>query len=144
MAEIQDYLTEYGKRLRDVRRILDISQKDFAGQLNVSPSFLSEIESGKTKPGYNFLLKLAAVFDVNPAWLLLGKGAMFFKTDEQASSIANDEFGDHTESIKELLWYFKHSPLVKLSVMAFASKFLLDNEDIIKRDIERNQQKDEK
>lgn len=143
MAEIQDYLTEYGKRLRDVRRVLDISQKDFAAQLNVSPSFLSEIESGKTKPGYNFLLKLAAVFDVSPAWLLLEKGAMFFK-DEKASAIENDEFGDHTESIKELLWYFKHSPLVKLSVMAFASKFLLDNEDIIKKDIERNQQKDEK
>lgn len=143
MAEIQDYLTEYGKRLRDVRRVLDISQKDFAAQLNVSPSFLSEIESGKTKPGYNFLLKLAAVFDVSPAWLLLEKGAMFFK-DEKASTIENDEFGDHTESIKELLWYFKHSPLVKLSVMAFASKFLLDNEDIIKKDIERNQQKDEK
>jgi transcriptional regulator with XRE-family HTH domain len=143
MTEIEDHLTEYGKRLRDVRRVLDISQKDFAAQLFVSPSFLSEIESGKTKPGYNFLLKLAAVFDVNPAWLLLGKGAMFFK-DETASTIANDEFGDHTESIRELLWYFKHSPLVKLSVMAFASKFLLDNEDIIKKDIERNQQKDEK
>jgi transcriptional regulator with XRE-family HTH domain len=143
MAEIQDHLIEYGKRLRDVRRVLDISQKDFAAQLDVSPSFLSEIESGKTRPGYNFLLKLAAVFDVSPAWLLLGKGAMFFK-DENTSAIVNDEFGDHTESIKELLWYFKHSPLVKLSVMAFASKFLLDNEDIIKRDIERNQQKAEK
>ena len=142
MAEIQDYLIEYGKRLRDVRRVLDISQKDFAAQLLVSPSFLSEIESGKTKPGYNFLVKLATVFDVNPAWILLGQGAMFFK-DEKNSSVANNEFGDHTASIMELLWYFKHSPLVKLSVMAFASKFLLDNEDIINRDIERNKLKDE-
>jgi hypothetical protein len=32
---------------------------------------------------------------------------------------------------------------VKLSVMAFAQKFLLDNEEIIQRDIERNKTKEE-
>ena len=142
MSEIQDYLTDYSKRLREVRRTLDISQKDFAAQLNISSSFLSEIESGKTKPGYNFLTKLASEFNINPAWLLLGKGTMFLKDDE-TGSIADDAFGDHTESIKELLWYFVHSPLVKLSVMAFATKFLLDNEEIIQRDIERNKPKEE-
>jgi hypothetical protein len=73
---------------------------------------------------------------------LLGKGTMFLKDDE-AGSITDDAFGDHTESIKELLWYFVHSPLVKLSVMAFATKFLLDNEEIIQRDIERNKPKEE-
>lgn len=143
MTEIQDYLSDYGKRLKEVRRILDISQKDFAAKLFVSPSFLSEIESEKTKPGYNLLLKLATVFDVNPAWILMGKEPIFFK-DKDTSTITEDEFGDHTESIMELLWYFKHSPLVKLSVMAFASKFLLDNEEIINRDIERNKPKEEK
>lgn len=142
MTEIHDYLIDYSKRLREVRRTLDISQKDFAAELKVSPSFLSEIESGKTKPGYNFLTKLAAVFNVNPSWILLGKGPMFIKDDE-TGSIADDEFGDHTESIKELLWHFKHSPLVKLSVMAFAQKFLLDNEEIIQRDIERNKTQEE-
>ncbi len=142
MNGIHDYLTDYSKRLREVRRTLDISQKDFAAELNISPSFLSEIESGKTKPGYNFLTKMAGVFNVNPSWILLAKGPMFIKDDE-TGSIADDEFGDHTESIKELLWHFKHSPLVKLSVMAFATKFLLDNEEIIQRDIERNKNKEE-
>ena len=142
MTEIRNYLTDYSKRLREVRRTLDISQKDFAAELNIAPSFLSEIESGKTKPGYNFLTKLAGVFNVNPSWILLGKGPMFIKDDE-TGSIADDEFGDHTESIKELLRHFKHSPLVKLSVMAFATKFLLDNEEIIQRDIERNKTKKE-
>ncbi len=142
MDQIQNNLIEYSKRLKDVRKALDISQKDFAAKLFVSPSFLSEIESGKTKPGYNLLTKLAAIFNVNPSFILLGKGAMFFAEDEN-SSIADDEFGDHTESIKELLWFFKNSPLVKLSVMAFASKFLLDNEEIIQRDIDRNKDKEE-
>ena len=142
MNSLQDSLAESGERVKDVRRALELSQKDFAAQLNIAPSFLSEIESGKTRAGYNFLIKMAGVFDVNPSWIILGKGEMFFK-DEGGASIWNNDFGEHTESIKELLWYFKHSPLVRLSVMAFASKFLLDNEEIIKRDIKKNEQKKE-
>lgn len=141
MNRIQDNLVEYGERVKKIRRELAISQKDFAAKLNIAASFLSEIESGKTKPGYNFLVKLAAEFDVNPSWILLGTGSMFIN---RTPPIGEDEFGIHTESIKELLWYFKRSPLVRLSVTAFASKFLLDNEAIIKRDIKKNEPEKEK
>jgi transcriptional regulator with XRE-family HTH domain len=141
MNRIQDNLVEYGERIKKIRRELAVSQKDFAAKLNIAASFLSEIESGKTKPGYNFLVKLAAEFDVNPTWILLGTGPMFIK---EAPSIGEDDYGIHTESIKELLWYFKRSPLVRLSVTAFASKFLLDNEAIIKKDIKKNKPEEEK
>ncbi len=143
MNTIQDNLIESGERVKDVRRSLELSQKEFASQLNIAASFLSEIESGKTRPGYNFLVRMASAFNVNPTWIILGKGEMFF-SEEDGSPGWNYDFGDHTESIRELLWYFKYSPLVKLSVMAFASKFLLDNEDIIKRDIKKNEPKEVK
>lgn len=141
MNRIQDNLVDYGERIKKIRRELAVSQKDFAAKLNIAASFLSEIESGKTKPGYNFLVKLAAEFDVNPTWILLGTGPMFIK---EVPAISEGDFGIHTESIKELLWYFRHSPLVRLSVMAFASKFLLDNEAIIKKDIKMNEPEKEK
>lgn len=141
MKKIQDNLVEYGDRLKDLRRSLEISQKDFAAKLNLAPSFVSEIESGKTKPGYNFLVKLADVFDINPTWVLLGMGSKFINDE---SGISEDDFGDDADKIKNLLWHFKRSPLVKLSVMAFASKFLLTNEEIVKKDIEQNTPKEEK
>lgn len=140
MTDLQDNLGEYGERLRKVRAQLKISQKDFAANLGVAASYLSEIESGKTRPGYNFLIKLAGVFKVSSNWILLGKGGMFL-TDENDWLIGKQDFGAQTESIRQLLGYFAKSPLVRLSVIAFASKFLLTNEASIRKDIEKHQGK---
>ena len=142
MVEAQDNadnVVESGERLKKIRAHIKISQKDFAAQLGIAASYLSEIESGKTKPGYNFLIKLAEVFNVSPNWILLGTGGMFLTDSDEF--LGNRDFGEQTESIRRLLDYFARSPLVKLSVMAFASKFLLTNESIIQKDIEKNQSK---
>lgn len=143
MAEVQNNLVECGERLKKVRAHLKISQKDFAAYLGVAASYLSEIESGKTRPGYNFLIKLVEVFKVSSNWILLGTGEMFL-TDENDWLIGRQDFGEQTESIRKLLGYFAKSPLVRLSVMAFASKFLLTNEVSIRKDIEKNQAKKKK
>ena len=47
-----------GKALKKWRQILDISQKDLAGALNISPSVISDYESGRRKsPGVEFVRK---------------------------------------------------------------------------------------
>jgi DNA-binding XRE family transcriptional regulator len=46
----REYLLELGKRVKLIRKDLRISQKDFANKINISGSYLSEIESGKSKP----------------------------------------------------------------------------------------------
>ena len=131
---------QVGKRLKAVRRELDISQKDFAARIDVSGSYLSEIESGKTKPGYNFLTAIAKEFRVSPSWLLLEEGEMFLGKDKASSvSIGENEFGDQTQRVKELLEYFKQSPLVQSTILSYAGKFLYDNEESIRKDIEKNE-----
>lgn len=134
MACNEDVINDYGKRLREIRNILDVSQKDFASRLGISPSFLSELEIGKTKPGYNFLVKLAEAFDISPSWVLLGHGQMFLSGEKKEIGIEFD-FGDQAEKIRDLLILFEKSPLMRNAVMAFASKYLLSNEIIINRDI---------
>lgn len=131
-----------GKRLKAVRRELNISQKDFAARLDVSGSYLSEIESGKTKPGYNFLTSIAKEFRVNPSWLLLEEGEMFLGKENASSiSFGENEFGDQTQRVKELLEYFKQSPLVQSTILSYAGKFLYDNEESIRKDIDKNEAK---
>ena len=132
--------SEVGKRLKDVRRVLDISQKDFAAGIDVSGSYLSEIESGKTKPGYNLILAVARKFNVSPNWLLLEQGEMFIGKDSMAA-ISENDFGDQAERVKELLLYLKKSPLVQSTVLGFVSKFLYENEESIRKDIEKNKAK---
>jgi XRE family transcriptional regulator, fatty acid utilization regulator len=134
MADNDDLINDYGKRLREIRSVMEMSQKDFAAQLGVSPSFLSELEIGKTKPGYNLLMKLTEKFDISPSWVLLGHGQMHLSGTDK--NLKNEyDFGDQAEKIRDLLILFDKSPLVRNAVMAFASKYLLSNETIINRDI---------
>jgi len=138
----ENNVIEVSKRLKAVRRELDISQKDFAARIDVSGSYLSEIESGKTKPGYNFLIAIAKEFRVSPSWLLLEEGEMFLGNDPGSSiSMGENEFGDQTGRVKELLLYLKRSPLVQSTILSYAGKFFLENEESIRKDIEKNEAK---
>lgn len=138
--EIEKNAAEVGKRLKDIRRALDISQKDFAARIEVTNSLLSEIEAGKVKTGYHFLLAIAREFRVNPTWVLLEEGEMFLSKDGLSPAAVNgNEFGDQTARVKEMLWYLKHSPLVQSTVLGFIGKFLLENEQSIRKDIEKSE-----
>jgi transcriptional regulator with XRE-family HTH domain len=53
---------------------LNISQNEFARQLGSTSAFVSNMARGKSKPGLDFLQKIAETFDVSLDWLVLGKG----------------------------------------------------------------------
>jgi transcriptional regulator with XRE-family HTH domain len=136
----ENNVVEVGRRLKDIRRALGISQKDFAARIDVTGSLLSEIEAGKVKAGYHFLIAIAREFRVNPTWVLLEEGEMFLSKDGlSAGAVNGNEFGDQTVRVKELLWYLKHSPLVQSTVLGFVGKFLLENEQSIRKDIEKSE-----
>src|SRR6185312_11402852 len=46
---------QIGQRLREVRSSLDISVRELARRIGVSPSFVSQIELGKTSPSVGTL-----------------------------------------------------------------------------------------
>ena len=131
----------FGGRVKRLREVLHLSQKDFAARIGIVPSYLSEIEAGKFKPGFRFFKKIASVFCVNADWLIVGRGDMFYSDPADLKPLSGDysdyDFGDQNAEIHEMIEYFKVSPLVKISVMAFYSKFILNNESIIKKDIEK-------
>jgi len=52
------------KALRLMRVFHDLSQKDLAEKLDISKSYLSEIESGKKQPTLTLLERYSQVFDV--------------------------------------------------------------------------------
>jgi len=139
MNRIRDCLIDFGQRLRDTRDFLGLSQKDFSEKLGTSNSFISDIEQEKTKPGYKILMKMAHVFNISPNFILLGKGKMFLEEQEDLGQLL--DFGDDTGAVVDMLRYLRKSPLVKLTIMAYFSRFLLRNEDIIKIDIEREEKR---
>ncbi len=63
-------MEQLGAALRSLRVFHDLSQTEAADKLNVSKSFLSEIESGKKEPTLPLLSRYAEVFSVPLSSLL--------------------------------------------------------------------------
>jgi transcriptional regulator with XRE-family HTH domain len=140
----QDSLIELGKRVKAIRKVLHISQKDFAKKINISGSFLSEIEAGKSKPGYDFFFNISKFCNVNIAFLLHGKGEMFVEFDK-GPMITSKEPNYQIETLNELLWYIERSSLLKHTIMGFATKFIYENEETMNKELEKyNLKKGEK
>ena len=134
-----------GERIKDIRLHLRLSQKDFADKINISGSFLSEVEAGKSKLGYEFLNKIALTFQVNPSYLLIGKGRMFINPGSGENlAVFNGEFANPTDGsdefgdiVNEMLWYFRRSSLVKMAVLEFFKRYIFKNRQLIREDIEK-------
>lgn len=63
---------EIGMRVQQLRTDTKLNQRDFAARLGISSGGISQIESGKTMPGGDFLLKIHQEFGIDVTWLLTG------------------------------------------------------------------------
>ena len=64
---------EFGKRIRDERSKLGLTQEELANDLNISHGHLNKIEKGKEGCSIDLLLELADYFGVSTDFLLVGK-----------------------------------------------------------------------
>jgi len=136
-------LIAFGKRLKDIRKTLDIQQKDFAEKLRMSGSFLSEVEKGKAKPGYDFIKNLIVIFDMNPLYLFTGEGPTFTKEIKEPEPPGlRIEITENKEIFEEMFWYFTHVPVVKYSVLEYFKKYLFDHKEMIDYELKKLKLKD--
>lgn len=61
---------KFNERLRRLRKLRDLSQKDLAKKLNVNQSTVAYYESGRNTPSYDVMKKIATVFGVTTDFLL--------------------------------------------------------------------------
>jgi len=123
-----------GTRIKEIRKTLRISQMNFASTLEMSNTYLSEIESNRGNPGYKFFYLICRKFNVNLNYLLTGTGEKFLNEEmrETIEYVQPDlENLESIESIGELSWLIKNSTVFKHSVYGFADKFLFENRSMI-------------
>lgn len=122
-------LKAFAWRVVEVRNRLHIMQKDLAEMLGLSVSFLSQVEAGKTKPGYTFFKHMLEKYNVNPIYLLTGKGEMFTVDDrsQPVPAVPVNEYGDVTPIIEDMLYYIKHSLMVKSEITECYLSYLYNN-----------------
>ena len=59
-----------GDVLRDLRNIYGYKAKDLSSKVNISPSYLSEIENNKKEPSLTILRKYSDIYGLKPSVLL--------------------------------------------------------------------------
>jgi transcriptional regulator with XRE-family HTH domain len=65
------------QRIKQVRSVLQISQREFSKQIFVSQSTLGEIETGTRNVNNRIIQLICSQFNVNKNWIKTGKGDMF-------------------------------------------------------------------
>lgn len=73
-------------RFKQLRLSLNMNQKSFALELNMSQAHISKIEHGQDFPSDKLLKQVAATFDVNFNWLKTGEGEMIINEVIQEDS----------------------------------------------------------
>ena len=126
---------EFGQRLKEVRKKLNnMTQKDFGAKIEMSGSYLSEIESGVIKPGFDFFYRIIREFKISPVYLLHGEPPVFIDEKKPEEECRN-KYEEIDKKMKELLFYMEHSDPVRYAVLEFFSRYYLQHRDIIKDEL---------
>lgn len=133
----RETVTNIGLRIKAVRQQLHLQQKEMAAALQIAPSYLSEIESGKANPGPDFFLKMVYEYNANPNYLFLGIGEMYLGPEHIMKAEEFQLDYENVDSIEKLLWLMDKSSIYKSYILAQAARIYIENEGIIKKEIQR-------
>ena len=141
-------LKAVAERLKAIRAELQLSQKEFGARMGTSNTYISTLESAQTGPGYYTLYKLTKYYNINPLYLLHGKGPVFIDLEEKQEKEPKPEIEEKPEplpidndnpQIREMLAYFERSPMVKYSILGYYSRFVIENKPLIDEDIREHE-----
>ncbi len=92
-----------GKRIKERRKELKLSLRDLAAKIDISISFLSDIENGRSQPSLGRLKDIARGLDTSVSYLLEEEDCF----EEDLSFLLKDFASWPEEDQDELLAYLK-------------------------------------
>ncbi len=87
------------ERLKEIRKLLDFTQREFSEALDIKQGSYSDVERGKAGISAVLLKNLIRRFRINPLWLCEGEGEMFIDTSNTGSaSIGTNSFAQNNRA----------------------------------------------
>ena len=80
-------MNSIGQRFKNVRKVLNMSQEEFASSLGITKQAISNFEHSKSLPSMVILNKMLLNFDVNLNYLVSEVGSMFNNNDKIYTSL---------------------------------------------------------
>ncbi len=128
-----------GSRVKEARLKLGKSQPEFAHNLGISVSSLSDIENNRTAPDFDLLFKLISQYNVNANFIITGLYNPIIEPMGELDQLFKDNpFGDSTKDFIEMLKWMKYSKMYRYSVLNFNNQFLFLNKDILEEEKEQH------
>lgn len=110
MEELE-YKNSLGRKIKQIRNSLNLTQESFCNEINLEISNLSNIENGKSYPSLQTLNKIITTFKIEP------------------NELFNISFYDKPEVVKQLAFeYFDKLPANK-QVMVLQIIMLINQDD---------------
>ena len=110
MEELE-YKNSLGRKIKQIRNSLNLTQESFCNEINLEISNLSNIENGKSYPSLQTLNKIITTFKIEP------------------NELFNISFYDKPEVVKQLAYeYFDKLPANK-QVMVLLIIMLINQDD---------------
>ncbi|MCP4153961.1 MAG: helix-turn-helix transcriptional regulator [bacterium] len=133
-----------GTRIKQIRKHLGLNQKVFAKKLAITNSYLSEIESGKKKPGVEVLNKLVEKFQINVSFIFTGVGNFFLKPEENKNPLfsidkanyKNKCSSEELEILKEMFWYIENISVVRFAMVEYFKFYLYNKKGMIEEEVD--------
>jgi len=75
----------FADRFKKLLKALDLSMRQFAKEIGVSPSTFYEYMKGRTPPA-DIIVRICKRFNVSERWLLTGEGEMFLEKEKPEAS----------------------------------------------------------
>lgn len=92
-------------RFKELRKELNVTQREFADKLKISRNFVAQIEMGSKVPSDRTIDDVCREFNVNEEWLRTGNGDMFIPgiKDKQISAMLADVMKSGEDSFRHRL-----------------------------------------
>ncbi len=87
-------------RFRKIREYFGLSQAQFAQKINMSPGFISNVETGRCNISERTIDTVCESFPIRRDWLTGGKGEMLIQTGEH-NPVDKDGISDRVKKVRK-------------------------------------------
>lgn len=78
--------------LKNIRKFLGLTQKEFADRMKLSRSQISAIEQGQRKVNDRLIMQISLVFGLSEKWIRTGEGEPYPEGKKEEDILTNDSF----------------------------------------------------
>lgn len=90
------------ERIKKLRKVLDMTQAEFAEKIGTSQNVITNYEAGRRNPSRSVINNICKTFSVNEEWLRTGNGTMFVQRERSAeiAALVDDVLADESDSFR--------------------------------------------